>query len=246
MSAAGRSDAADSGRFKDRDVARIYSSPSYQMGSEIEAEDRPITNSELSRARTELARMKRSLRRWLEYRAVNDAVAAGQPVKKPLLRTLGARTPTAVAHSMVMTRARFADEQPLALELHTLLSDIFDPAQLPAPDMAKNPNAAVDLAKIAISGTLPGESVAQQPVGAAWTWPLVIIVGAVAFVITSAIRSKADVAKERERIECIKAGACTDTGFWLKIAAIGVVGWIIWDRMGLCERVTGVLKKRGR
>jgi hypothetical protein len=230
-------------------MARIYSPPAYQMGeAEIEADDRPITRSELSRARSELARMKRSLTKWLKYRAINDAVAAGQPLKAPLLRTPGARTPTAVAHTLVMTRARLADEQPLALELHTLLSEIFDPAQLPAPDLAKNPNAAVELAQIAIAGKLPGESTAQQPVGMSWLWPLGIVVGAVAFVITTAIRSKADVAKERERLECVKAGACTDTGFWLKIGAIAVVGWIVWDRMGLRERVTGALKgkRRGR
>lgn len=223
-------------------MPQIYSSPAYQMG-EVEAEDRPITNAEMSRARTELARMKRSLKGWLRYRRINDAVASGQPVKPPLLRTPGGRMPSAVAHAMVLSQARFADEQPLALELHTLLSEVFDPAKLPDPDIKKNPDAAVSLAQIAIGGKLPGEAPSADAAGAVpWMWPLVIVVGAIAFVISSSIRSKADVAKERERIECIKAGACTDTGFWLKIGAVAVVGWLVWDRMGLRERVTGVLK----
>lgn len=227
-------------------MARIFSPPSYQMGAtEVEAEDRPVTKAEMSRARADLARMKRSLKSWLQYRTINDAIAAGKPVKRPLLRTPGGRRPTAVAHKLVLAQARAADEQPLALELHTLLSEIFDPAQLPDPDLAKNPAAAVQLAAIAISGKLPGESPAPEAAGIIWLWPLAIVVGAITMVITSSIRSKADVAKERERIECIKAGACTDTGFWLKFGAIAVVGWLVWDRMGLRERVSGVLKKKG-
>lgn len=226
-------------------MSRIYSPPSYQMGAaELEAEDRPVTPAEMGRARADLARMKRSLKAWLKYRTINDAVAAGKPVKRPLLRTPGGRRPTAIAHALVLSRARAADEQPLALELHTLLSEIFDPAQLPGPDLAKNPDAAVQLAAIAISGKLPGEAAAPEAAGIIWMWPLVIVVGAITMVITSSIRSRADVAKERERIECIKAGACTDTGFWLKFGAIVVVGWLVWDRMGLRERLSGALKKK--
>jgi hypothetical protein len=105
-----------------------------------------------------------------------------------------------------------------------------------------NPNAAVELAQIAIAGKLPGEAPTPDAAGVIWMWPLVIVVGAIAFVITSSIRSKADVAKEREKYECIRAGHCTDSGFWLKLGAIAIVGFIVWDRLGVGAKVKGMIK----
>ena len=73
---------------------------------------------------------------------------------------------------------------------------------------------------------------------------MVIVVGAVAFVISQKIRSDAEAAAEHERLECIKAGKCTDTGFWLKVGAVGLVGWLAWDKMGLRERAKTVFSKK--
>ncbi len=230
----------------------IFGGPSYQMGADeaivAAAANAPITASQAQAGKAELAKMKRSLTSWLKYRAMNDQVAAGRAsaMPTPLLRTPGATPPAPAVMALRLRRQRFADESDLAAQLHTLLSEVFDAASLPDPDVQKNPNAAVDLAQIAIAGKLPGEGAAPSAAGFIWLWPLVIVVGAIAFVITSAISSAADVAKEKERIECIKAGKCTDTGFWLKIGSIAVIGWIVWDKMGVGARVMRAVKGRKR
>jgi hypothetical protein len=72
----------------------------------------------------------------------------------------------------------------------------------------------------------------------------VIVVGAIAFVITSSIRSSAETAAEHERYECIKAGKCTDTGFWLKMGAIAMIGWLVWDKAGVGAKIMGSRKGR--
>jgi hypothetical protein len=98
----------------------------------------------------------------------------------------------------------------------------------------------VELAKIAIAGKLPEEAQAPEAQGflpVVFIWPVVIIVGMVLWTIMTKIRNDADVAKEKERIECIKSGACTDYGFWLKLGGIALAGWIVWDKMGLREAV---------
>jgi len=228
----------------------IYGGPSYQMGADEAivnaAANAPITAAQAQAGKVELAKMKRSLASWLKYRSMNDQIAAGgaSSLPTPLLKTPGASTPPAAVMSLRLRRERFADESELAAQLHTLLAEVFDGGTLPDPDVQKNPNAAVELAKIAIAGKLPGEAAAPTAAGFIWMWPLVIVVGAIAFVITTAIRSSADVAKEKERLECIKAGKCTDTGFWLKVGALTVVGWIVWDKMGVGERVKRAVKGR--
>lgn len=187
-----------------------------------------ITVNEKVRAEREIRRMRSSLAAWLKYRKRNDDVALGK---------VKGRLPAHVVAKMLPHRRDWVLEQNLALELHALLSEVLDAAALPNPDISKDPNAAVKLAKIAIAGKLPEEASGPQAQGLIWLWPAVIVVGLVLVTIMTKIRSDADVAKEKERVECIKMGACTDYGFWLKLGAIVVAGWVVWDKFGLREAV---------
>jgi hypothetical protein len=204
----------------------------------------PVTSAVAQRGKLELKKMQSSLVGWLKFRKLNDRVVAGQPVPKPLFKRPGDKPLPPGIMMQTLRAQRSIDEQALATQLHQLLGEIFDPNALPNPDVARNPNAAVQLAEIAISGKLPGDAIRPGEVGAIWMWPLVIVVGVIGFVIMTSIRSSADVAKERERIECIKAGACTDSGFFLKLGAVAVIAWLVWDKLGVGERVKGALVKR--
>lgn len=203
------------------------------------AANAPVTKAQAVKNATSLKQMKSSLVSWLKFRALNDQVAQGYGVPKALLKRPGANTAT--ASSTVIAERPIAEAQ-LASQLHALLSEVFDAGSLPDPDLMKNPDGAVQLAKIAVAGKLPGDATAPAAQGFVWLWPLVIIVGAIAYVITTQIRNSADVAKENERIACIEAGACTDTGFWLKFGAIAVGAWIIWDKFGVGVKVKQAMK----
>jgi hypothetical protein len=183
----------------------------------------PVTASERARAETEIKKMRKALVGWLRYRELNNAVAEGRAK---------AKVSPGLAKKMVETGRDWGLEQKLAAELHVLLSETFDAGQLPSPDVYQDPNAAVRLAQIAISGKLPGEAVAPGPQGLFWLWPAVVVVGLVLFTIVFKIRSDAETAQEKERIECIKMGACTDYGFWLKLGGVALLGWIVWDKFG--------------
>jgi hypothetical protein len=204
-----------------------------------------ITASQAVQAKRELAKMKRSLAAWLKYRAMNDQITAGAGAQLP---TPLLRHPTRAPSSPAVTAAKLARSRPateaqLAGQLYQLLSEVFDPASLPCPDLCTNPQAAVQLAQIAIAGQLPASSGAPVAAGAWWVWPAVIVVGAIAIVIITEIQSSADVAKNQEQIACIEAGKCTDSGFWLKAAAIAVIGWIAWDKLGGRHHATKLLRK---
>lgn len=224
-----------------------YGGSAYQMGdaAEMTVANGPITPSQAQQAKGELAKMRRSLMRWLKFRATNDQIAAGQgaAIKSPLLKRPGAVTPSAAVMSLRLARQRQATEAELATQLYDLLAEVFDPTSLPNPDVTANPNAAVQLARIAIAGKLPAEAAAPGA-QAGWVWPVVIVVGAIAIVAMTAIKSSADTAQNQEEIACIEAGKCTDSGFWLKFGAVAVVGWIAWDKMGLGEAITGAFKKK--
>lgn len=229
----------------------IYAAPSYAMGDEDDvvvqtdaSAAAPVTKASAAKAKAELRKMRDSLKEWLHYRAINTQVASGKAdkVPTPLLKRPGARAPDPRAMSWKLGRERYEREQQMALQLHALLSEVFDAGDLPEPDLSDNPRAAVELANIAIAGKLPGEAPAPSEQGLIWLWPLVIIVGAIAFTITSHIRNQAEIAKERERLECIEAGKCTDYGFWLKIGAVGFLGWLAWDKLGLGKKIKGALK----
>lgn len=200
----------------------IYGPPTYQMGDDdaIEvaaAATTPITPGQAQQARAELQRMKRSLERWLRFRTTNDQTARERGVR---------------AFTPGFWQARQRDEQRMARNLHRLLSEIFDPHSLPDPTSAN----AVPLATIALGGKLPGEPRAGG-LGFIWLWPAVVVVGVIAFVVAMKIRSDADTAQERERLECIKSGKCTDYGFWLKAGGVAAVAWFAWDKLGVRERV---------
>lgn len=205
----------------------IYGMPAYQMG--MGADDVP----DVEVAKAALARMKRSLSDWLRFRARNDAAAEGK---------VKAKFPPGTVRVMLSQSRDWAGEQKLANQLHALLSEVFDARELPDPDVKKDPAAAVKLAEIAIAGKLPDEANAPSDTGFIWLWPMVIVGGLIAFTITSYVQTQADLQKEKERLECIKVGACTDWGFWVKAAAVGVIGWLVWDRMGVGDRVKGALK----
>ena len=203
----------------------IYGMPSYQLGAD--------TEPDTATAQSALRGMRRSLTGWLKYRQINDDVAAGKK---------RAKYPAATAKVMLMQNRDWAGEQKIANQLHALLSEVFDAAELPSADVKKDPNAAVRLAKIAISGKLPSETNAPQAQGLIWLWPLVVVAGLVAFTITSYVSTQAEVQKDKEHKECIQSGACTDYGFWLKVASIGVVGYLVWDRLGIGSKLKGAKK----
>lgn len=193
----------------------------------------PITPAEKAKAEVRIRKMRASLKEWLKFRGRMDDVATGK--RK-------AKVPAHVVAKTLPLSRDWGLEQRIAVQLHALLSEVRDANSLPNPDIAKNPNAAVELAEIAIAGKLPSEANAPSAQGFIWLWPAVVVVGLVMFTIMSKISSDADVAKEKERIECIKAGACTDSGFWLKMAGLSVVGLIGYRVL----QSQGFLKKGGR
>ena len=203
----------------------------------------PITSAQAQAAKRELGKMKRSLVAWLKFRATNDQVAAGAAVPNAALRHPGKVPTTPAVLAAKLARTRPATEAMLADRLYQLLAEVFDPTSLPCPDVTTNPNAAVQLAQIAVSGQLPSSSSAPAAAGAWWVWPAVIVAGAIAIVLITEIQTSADVAKNQEQIACIEAGKCTDSGFWLKVGAIAVVGWIVWDKMGLGDRLHKSLRR---
>lgn len=194
-----------------------------------------LTTTDVKTAAAEIARMRGALTRWLKFRAANDAVLAGtaKRLKKPL----------AYAQRTVSAKRDMALEQDLADRLHALLSSMFPDAQLPAADLSGNPNAAVQLAQIAVSGKVPGAAATAPAMSGLgthpWLWP-VLIVGGLLLVVTTAIKSAADLAAQKEQDACIEAGACTDYGFWLKAGGITVLTWFAWKELGVGE----IVKKR--
>lgn len=209
----------------------LYSAPSYAMGA---AEAGAVTPAEKAQAEAAIRKMRRALKGWLKYRMLNNAAAAGQ---------IAAKVPPGIAKKIVSESRDWALEQRIATRLHALLSEMFDAQTLPNPDVSRDPDAAVKLAQIAISGRLPSESAAPAAQGLIWLWPAVVVVGLVLVTLMFKIRSDAALAEERERMECIKMGACTDYGFWLKLGGITVAVWLAWDKFGLREAVGRLRKK---
>ena len=196
-----------------------------------------ISTREVQQAAAELARMRAALAAWLRFRTLNDRVLAGTaPVRKPL----------AYAQRVVASGRDLAAEQDLANKLHALLAVVMAGQSLPNADLRSNPLGAVQLAQVALMG---GASV-SGPVatggiftgGHPWLWPA-LIVGALLVTVTTAIKTAADVAKDREEKACIEAGACTDYGFWLKAAGIGAILWFAWKEMGGKELLHSLTKK---
>jgi hypothetical protein len=188
-----------------------------------------VSKTDVQRAKVELDRMRGSLKGWLKYRTLNDAVAAGAaPTKRP----------RALAREIISQSRDWDAEQKLARQLYVLLSETLPGVQLPDANIATNPQAAVQLAKIAIDGPTPSSPQTQGAI--AWWWPA-IIVGGLMMTITTIIKTQADVAKEKEHNACIAAGGCTDSGFWLKVGGVSMLAYVLWN-MGLGERVKRMIK----
>jgi hypothetical protein len=186
-----------------------------------------------AQAEAELAKMKRSLKGWLKYRKLNDEVAAGK---------VKAEVPQAMAAANLRRNRDWAGEQKLAEDLYMLLSEVYDARLLPQANVQADPNAAVKLATIALTGKLPGKVPTPIEQG---ILPLIVlsVAGVVLFSMTSWIRNNAEVQKEKERLECIKSGACTDYGFWLKWGAIGIVGVLVFVNR---DKILSALKVGGK
>jgi hypothetical protein len=186
----------------------------------------PVTPAEKAKAEKRIKSMRRSLARWIKKRKINDEAAMGRRKAKVPAHVLAKTLPLA---------RDWALEQRIAIQLHGLLSDLMDASTLPDPDIAKDPNAAVKLAQIAIGGKLPSEARGPQAQGVLpiLIWPVVVVIGMVALVAMSKISSDADLAELKENNRCVESGACTDSGFWLKMAGIAVVGWVAWDKLGV-------------
>jgi len=185
-----------------------------------------LTTPDVQAAATELQRMRRSLAMWLKYRSIGDRVLAGTaPVRKPL----------GYAQRVVATARAEGFEQDLATRLASLLSALMPGQPLPNADLSANPQGAVQLAQIALQGgAVAGGPSATGGLGVAahpWLWP-VLIVGGLLLVVTTAIKTQADLAAQREQNACIEAGACTDYGFWLKAGGVLFLAWFAWEKLG--------------
>ena len=210
----------------------------YNRGALGKAEA-PVTLAERSKAEKRIRSMRKSLERWLKARRTNDEAAMGMRQ---------AKVPAGVLAKTLPLARDWALEQRLAIQLHGLLSEFMDAAQLPNPDISKDPNAAVKLATIAISGKLPAEASTPQAQGfipVLFIWPIVLVIGMVLFTVMGKISSDADLAEQKEHNRCIESGACTDSGFWLKMAGVAVVAWVAWDKFGLKELAGKSRRKAG-
>ena len=209
------------------------------LGATEEVLVTPVTPAEKAKAEKRIKRMRRSLKRWLKARAINDEAAMG-------LRK--AKVPAAVLAKTLPLARDWNLEQRLAVQLHGLLSEFMDAAQLPNPDIAKDPNAAVKLAQIAVGGRLPSEVSSAQAQGVilpVLVWPVVVVVGMVLFVVMGKISSDADLATLKEENRCKESGACTDSDFWMKLGAVALFSWIVWDKFGLREFASRSRRKAG-
>jgi hypothetical protein len=198
-----------------------------------------ISAPDVQAAAAELARMRRSLVKWLKYRAVGDQVLAG---------TARVRKPLAYAQRVVATARGEGFEQDLATKLAALLGALMPGQPLPSSDLTANPMGAVQLAQIALQGGgVAAGPTATGSLGAAshpWLWP-VLIVGGLLLVVTTAIKTQADLAAQQEQNACIEAGACTDYGFWLKAGGILFLAWFAWEKLGVGDVARSHIKKGG-
>jgi hypothetical protein len=202
-----------------------------------------ITTTDVQKAALELAKMRRSLAAWLKYRTINDSVLSGTITK--------IRKPLPYAQRVVSSARNMANEQDLADKLNTLLAQLMPGQSLPNANVSVNPNAAVQLAQIALQGA-QGQVMESAAATAGflstpshpWLWP-VLIVGGLLLAVTTAIKSSADVAKDQEEKACIEAGACTDYGFWLKAGGIVALTWFAWTQLGVGDVVKNAIKKGG-
>lgn len=199
-----------------------------------------ITTQEVAKAAAELNKMRAALAGWLRFRTLNDQVLAG---------TARVRKPLGYAQRTVAQSRSAAVEQDLADKLAALLAALMPGQALPNADVTANPQAAVQLAQLALAGPSALGPVATGGLGSVvsspWFWPAMIVAG-VLLTITSAIQSSADVAKDREEKACIEAGACTDYGFWLKAGGVIAISWFAWRELGLGDVIKSYVSSKRR
>lgn len=122
-------------------------------------------------------------------------------------------------------------ETTLTAKIQALLLEVYGPdIRLPAD--------APTLARMVIFGQVPAATNPQ----ATGILPFLIVAGAVALILMSAISSYADYAKEKEKYECIeKYGAwqCDTSGQLWKWGVVAGVAWLAWSQLGL----GGLVKK---
>lgn len=196
-----------------------------------------IAPQNVRRAKAELDKMQGSLRKWLKYRTLVDQVASGNATTSK---------PVSYAQYVASSQQAQRSEQELATRLSLLLAQVYPDMTLPNASVVANPSAAVQLAQIAL-GQMPAQQAAPVTTSGMAPWVLpVIIASALLIGITTAIKSAADVAMEKEHDACIEAGACTDYGMWLKWGGVVALAWFAWEKMGVGERVKKSIAKGGR
>ena len=237
----------------------IYSPYNYAMGDASHASPTAVAHaSEKSAvaaaaaavaspaaAKAKLQSMKGSLKRWLHSRSILDDYVAGKRKPAPgFLRRPGVKpTPPSVV-AQTINQNRYRIEQDLATDLHALLVQSgADVNQLPSPDVSRDVDAAAKLAAVVIESPLQGGGQAQAQGSLGSLWLVVIPVAGAVLILSQLIKSKADLAARQAELQCISAGACTDSGFWLKVASVAVVAWIAWDKFGVREAATKSRKK---
>ncbi len=194
-----------------------------------------ISSSDVAKARAQLADMRRSLEAWLKYRTLNDGAASG---------TVPSRMPPAQAKVALIDQRDWALEQRMADQLTVLLQEIDPNALLPTPTVNVNPNAAVQLATLAIAAVNGQPLPSAQPVAqGGWIMP-VVVAGGLLLALTTVVKTVADVAKEKERLKCVEAGACTDYGFWLKAGGVAALVYVLWNQFELGAVVKSYLPRK--
>lgn len=196
-------------------------------GADEAVAKKPVDKLEAQRA---IQAMKSSLKAWLRFRKKNDDIVAGKVKTK---------FPTAVATQRVLQGRDWAGEQRVANDLYALLSELYDARMLPSPNLATNQNAAVQLAEIVITGKLPNGATAPVEQGLI---PLIVLggLGFAYLAYSRKVAGEVELQKEKERLACIRAGACTDYGFWLKWGAIGLVGFLVYANR---DKIMGAVKR---
>lgn len=180
-----------------------YAAPSYALGD---------SNSQVTRANAQASfkGMQSTLKSWLRYRNIVNGAALG-------------KSPDEIQK---LRQDRFKTEQDLANTLHALLVECgASAAALPVTDVSVDADAAAKLAEIAILGKCPADAAHPAATGAIW-WLIAIPVAGVVLIASAWISSKAEVAKEAERLRCVQSGACTDSGFWIKVGAVAVTAFV--------------------
>lgn len=177
----------------------------------------PVTAAEKAQVERSLRRLRGSAKKWLKFRKVNDAAAAGR---------VRSNTPARILAKTLVETRDWQLEQRIAVRLHALLSEVMDAGSLPNPDITKDPNSAVKLAEIVIAGKMVGELTGPSAQGAFFVIPMVVIGGVIGFTLMNQSNNDLELAAQRERNRHCEDGFHLDCLPFVQIAAISVAGLI--------------------